>query len=133
MSIETTSATASPSNKAGIAAKFLAPLIIGTATALGTPSAQAAELPPPTPKVLEIRPQEAKYLSPVFAFHDTAGGKFLFGYATGSIAGHLLEKLSQRNKHKELEEEVDQLKDQLENTPPIPPKVIDKFSGGAGI
>src|SRR3989338_3829217 len=106
MSNEVSSATASPvaSSKVSSITKFLTPLIVGTATALAAPSAQATEPSPPTPKVYQIKPQEARSFSPTFAFHNTPSGKFFFGYATGALAGHLLEKLAQRNKHRELEE-----------------------------
>lgn len=115
MSNEVSSATAfqPKSNKTGTIAKYVAPLVLGTAAAFGTTSATAAEPPPPTPIVHQITAQEAKTLSPVFAFHDTASGKFIFGYATGALAGHLLEGLRQRREKQDLYDEIDELNEKL--------------------
>lgn len=115
MTTEVSPATAfqPKSNKPGILTKFVAPLVLGTAAAFSTNSATATEPPPPTPIVHQITAQEAKNLSPVFAFHDTSTGKFFFGYVTGAVAGHLLEGLRQNREKQDLYDEIDELNEKL--------------------
>ncbi|MBI3590686.1 MAG: hypothetical protein HY094_04820 [Candidatus Melainabacteria bacterium] len=94
MSLTTHPVNILPSQKANKPNKFtrlFAPLVLGTALALGgTAPVIAAEAEQPNPN--NNVPAENK------KDENCSPHKFLFGYITGAIMGHLLEKLHQKNK-----------------------------------
>ena len=77
-------------NKPSRLTRLFAPLVLGTAVALGSASpAMAEQNLPEQPVPEQPAPAQEKNCSP---------HKFFFGYVAGAIMGHLLEKLHQKNK-----------------------------------